>query len=499
MNYVTAYLSGGSYYHEGEDIYISYEGLPAGASIGATVSGMENATVTISSSPSGSGQIIVHTEDDNQIGGGNDLTIQLSLSGSNVQFAPNSSSSFNVSVLECVEFISYEDQPYLQMVAYNDDSYRTYVKGNALAGAELQVRGEQILANGGSGIRYRLVNPSPFFEINDTTGAITLKMNAEDIVSQSGRYSHSLLIRAYESRVVTGESGGDYWTDEASVDISIATWNVSRNGDFKAWAFPTDGCSIELLAEEVGLTLAQYQNWLTVNNLDYQVELFAGGYKAASQVTYDDVLARTTSYIFEVPNTILAAWGYDPLQQTSMHWQDNVSQLSGLGFRVVTYQNYLCNYSSAAAKTQFFQAISDLSLNKRLHGLYTTSHGCSSSITFGNPDNSSWGPYWSIGLVTNQTYNPNADTWCINQAVNYDLGALIVHSCQSGNSGIECIVSSNGISQLFSGTTFSYDGHAFSTLWGCKLNANGTYTIGGAQKTSILLNVSLAPDWRPLF
>ena len=28
---------------------------------------------------------------------------------------------------------------------------------------------------------------------------------------------------------------------------------------------------------------------------------------------------------------------------------------------------------------------------------------------------------------------------------------------------------------------------------------NGAYTIGGAQKTRILLNVSLAPDWRPLF
>ena len=28
---------------------------------------------------------------------------------------------------------------------------------------------------------------------------------------------------------------------------------------------------------------------------------------------------------------------------------------------------------------------------------------------------------------------------------------------------------------------------------------NGAYTIGGAQKTRFLLNVSLAPDWRPLF
>ena len=28
---------------------------------------------------------------------------------------------------------------------------------------------------------------------------------------------------------------------------------------------------------------------------------------------------------------------------------------------------------------------------------------------------------------------------------------------------------------------------------------NGAYTIGGAQKTRILLNVSLAPDWRPFF
>ena len=110
MNYVTAYLSGGSYYHEGEDVFISYGRLPAGASISVSISGMESATATVSAPVAGNGYIIVHTVDDNKIGGDKMLSIQLSLSGENVQFAPSSSSSFNVTILERVEFISYEDQ-----------------------------------------------------------------------------------------------------------------------------------------------------------------------------------------------------------------------------------------------------------------------------------------------------------------------------------------------------------------------------------------------------
>lgn len=110
MNYVTAYLSGGSYYHEGEDVFISYGRLPAGASISVSISGMESATATVSTPVAGNGYIIVHTVDDNKIGGDKMLSIQLSLSGENVQFAPSSSSSFNVTILERVEFISYEDQ-----------------------------------------------------------------------------------------------------------------------------------------------------------------------------------------------------------------------------------------------------------------------------------------------------------------------------------------------------------------------------------------------------
>ena len=80
----------------------------------------------------------------------------------------------------------------------------------------------------------------------------------------------------------------------------------------------------------------------------------------------------------------------------------------------------------------------------------------------------------------------------------YKLGSLIVHACYSANSGASELVSTQEATKLFSGVTSSNDHHAFATLWGCKQNLNGTYTIGGEQKTKFIYNVSLGPDWLPL-
>ena len=73
-----------------------------------------------------------------------------------------------------------------------------------------------------------------------------------------------------------------------------------------------------------------------------------------------------------------------------------------------------------------------------------------------------------------------------------------MHACYSANSGASELVSTQEATKLFSGVTSSNDHHAFATLWGCKQNLNGTYTIDGEQKTKFIYNVSLGPDWLPL-
>ena len=497
--YVTTYLSGGEYYLEGEDMYVSYDNLPTGCGISATVTGIPGATVTVNQTSSGSGQIIIHTKEDYSLGGDKEGSILLSLSGGAALFSPSSSSTFNVTVLERPEFIAYPDSISSGSVVYNDDIYRTYVNDDDIFGAKVQVKGGNVTAKGGSQLRYRLVTPSPYFQVDSQTGAISLRVNAKEIVSLSGEYIHQIIIRAYESRMVSGASGGGAWTDDAVVNISIASWNVNRNCAFTAGALPIDGCTIKMLATEVGLSLEQYQNWLTVTNGDYVVELFDGSYKLARDIVFNDVLAQSSLKVFEVPNTIYAIWGFDPQAKASMHWVDNLQHMNQLGFHICYFENDCFDYAGEFATSKVFNDIYNLSSLKRLHGIYITSHGDGTSACFGSTDDPTWEAFWKLRLNSTLSFNPNIPaTWCINHALFYKLGSLIVHACYSANSGASELVSTQEATKLFSGVTSSNDHHAFATLWGCKQNLNGTYTIGGEQKTKFIYNVSLGPDWLPL-
>ncbi len=497
--YVSAYLSGGGYYVEGEDICISYDNLPTDCEINATVVGIPEAIVTVNPISSGSGQIIIHTKEDYSLGGDKIGVIQLSLNGATAQFDPTSSSTFNVTVLERPEFIAYPDSTSSGSVVYNDDSYRTYVNNDDLAGAKVQVKGGSITSKGGAGLRYSLVNPSPYFQIDPQTGAVSLRKNAKEIVALTGEYVHQISIRAYESRKVTGESGGGFWTDDAVVNISIASWNVDRNCALKARAFPVDGCTIKTLATDVGLSVEQYQNWLTITNGDYVVELFDGSYKLAKDITFNDVLAQSSLKVFEVPNTIYAIWGFDPQAKVAMHWWDNLQHMNQLGFNVCYFENDHFDNAGEFATSKVFNDIYSLSSRKELHGIYITSHGDGVNACFGSTDDPTWGPFWRLQLNSTVNFDSNIPaTWGINHALSYKLGSLIVHSCYSANSGAGNLVSTQETTKLFSGVTSSNDHHAFATLWGCKQNLNGAYTVGGEQKTKFIYNVSLDPDWLPL-
>lgn len=142
-------------------------------------------------------------------------------------------------------------------------------------------------------------------------------------------------------------------------------------------ATPNDGCSIATLAKAAGLKAEEYLDWLTVTNPDYEIQLFNGSTKMAKNLAGDDVLLAPCNNLFYVPNTIYAAYCFDPaMRGTTFQWSRNLDGLNRLGFNVVTFYNSsLSGYSEHEARLFFLNQISTLSSSKKLHGLYIVSHG----------------------------------------------------------------------------------------------------------------------------
>ena len=438
--FVSAYLSGGysligeRIYCEGENLYIPYSYLPDGAIITATVTGIVAEEGSVLTASSSSGQLAVKTSDDGLKDADKTISISLSLSGTvNAQFAPGEASSFTATIAERPEFISFEDrssedQPSdeQEIVVYNSDSYRTYVRQDAIAGDALQVRGGAFEAKGGrsgeseetSTLRYCLVYSSPYFEIDSISGEITLKKSAEEIVAELGQYTTGLGVRVYESRMIDGQSGGvgSVWSDDASINVTISHWTVERNGNATAQAIASDGCSVDMLAKDCGLTVSEFKNWLTISTAekDY-VELFDGSHVAPENLTSSDVLSLSGQ--FAVPNVMYMAWFGEVggIGKAYMNWSSNVQELKSLGFKVEVFNNddFSMDDSDAYnARQSFLSNLRSFSLNKRLHGLYMMGHGGEEELDLNNPTISvpatigslgsnsiSLGPQWSVPYV----------------------------------------------------------------------------------------------------
>ena len=520
VSYVHLSISGGTDYCEGEAIYIYYSGLSDKSRISVSAAGAKiDESRNVMSSSNTAGYLVIQTEDDFLDGGDKVLSIQTSFSGEgNPQIAPGCNLPSSVYVHERVEFISFEDES-LDVVVYNNDSYRTYIEEDASEGAFVNVRGKGINAKRGAGLRYRLVNPSPYFAIDSVTGKISLKQDAEEIVSQSGTYTHTIDIRAYDSRMCNGQSGGNCWTDEASVSISIKRWTVLRNGGYTALAGCNDGCTVGMLAETCGLTEGEFKDWLTVTNEQLLIELFNGTSVSVKDLSSTDILLSTDR--FGVPNVIYMAWFGEIAYggKAFMNWNTNASNLNSLGFKVEQFDNDVYGISEqeiTMARNNFLSGIWNLSYNKRLHGLYMMGHRTTTTIGSDGTNVYTSGPKWDVPYITPQEASSGVSGDCngqkvidssipveerqlvsISSSLNYHLGALIIHACNSDNGDAKNLVTSaekGGIFWGWSGTynPFVDDKQPIVKNWGYELleivpivdhPSAYIYRLGGKQGT----------------
>lgn len=536
--FVTAYLSGGTGpRYEGEDIYISFSGLPVDYTISATIiqgapwiNYRESSLVVTGIS---SGNIYIKTVDDLLKGGDKLLTIQLDLSGS----GQISSSSFTISIYERPEFLSDVDIG-IGNVPYNDDSYRTYVSSDAASGTQITLRdGVSIHSKGGSGIQYGVtvqlseqeeaVEECFTIEVKENEDKekiviISLSLDAEECIKRLKSDQCNLTIWAYESRCVPGYSSGGVWCDSASVKISFSHWNVDRQCLQTASVSPIDGCTVAMLAKDIGLSVSDFSYWLTFTP-EVEAYLFDGTTKLWSQVQPDDVLATHTYTSLAVPNTIVMAWFGECrfLGKFWMNWYSNKTDLEDLGFYVEVFDNdrYSDNEGSMA-KNSFLSTIWSNSYNKRLHGLYMMGHGSVVSIGSDGSNSGIGGPEWSVNYLSDNRTEEDFWDWnssiddrkldTIQSALLYHMGALIIHGCYGDNANASKLVTSEESGGIFWGwqgiynpITSGHDHDPIAKNWGAEIvdtsvsiewnesleemTVNTSYSIGGAQRTKKII------------
>lgn len=429
--------------------------------------------------------------------------------------------TFSFLLVEKCEFIS--DADYGVEASYNGDYYRSCISSQASAGNSLMFRPTSVDAVGtlgaieayGNSNIYSLVSAhsgsedvASYFSINPSTGEITLSSDASEfLTATNGTYSCTLNILVENSQY-RHLSGGAAFSDTAQIDLTFSHWDVDRDGEELADALPSDGCSITELAQYVGLEPAEFAEWLTLNNPTAEIELFNRTTKQCSELVEGDVLLGSSASLFCVPNTIYAAWCWNPAEKDWMRWEEHISQMEALGFKVALFYND--SFTLAAdAKSTFWESINSYSDLKQLQGIYLTGHGDHYRVDKDDPNSPyeycfglhegsvghDWGPTWNIDYYSDepfQLYDPNS--WSISQALDYKLGVFIGHSCYSANNSSSLIYSSNAIYCTFPDETYSYDRQAFTSAWGYVENEDGTYNIGGKQGTNLVENVTLYGD-----
>ena len=244
--------------------------------------------------------------------------------------------------------------------------------------------------------------------------------------------------------------------DTTNVTITFSEWDITRiSSQQTALSLPTDGCSITSLSAKTGLDAGEFKDWLTVDP-NQEVLLFNGETKRAEDLCASDVLAASTEVIFRVPNTIYAAYCFNTQVGNSVfYWNQNIRNLRGLGFNVITFVNALYtdspNDPNMAKRIVMGQSesgpldcgISYLSKSKALHGIWIVSHGSPEGFGVGTWTNQSdWGRPWSLRYCNdnfslgNDLGQINIDQWSILDALQYHLGAFICQACYGEAKGV---------------------------------------------------------------
>jgi hypothetical protein len=156
--------------------------------------------------------------------------------------------------------------------------------------------------------------------------------------------------------------------------------------------------------------------------------------------------------------------------------------MTNLGFNVEIFDND--SYGRNEDAGSIFKAkIETLSNSSQLHGMYMMGHGGSNFI-----GSEGWhpfqlstvlGPLWSIPYTGNNSIQSRLD---------YQLGALVIHACESENSNARSLTSANGIFHGEIGTYYPFFVSPIAEHWGFELGfLNDVVTYGGKQKTKIFI------------
>ncbi|MDO5308843.1 MAG: cadherin repeat domain-containing protein [Planctomycetia bacterium] len=502
-NVINTTLSGGVSFVEGDTVYLWTSGACPGDVVTITLSGAASSVDDIdylycvlqcTVGASGQAMFQIRTINDGLNENNESLTIHFNVTSSSNSVIDPHGASYTITLYDKPEFksdISNNSQ---------QDFYRSYIKVEAALNDPLNFR-TQIQAPSAN-VKYQFADDfdyANYFKIDADTGEISLRMTAEAILIDSlETYTFSFDILAYNANMP--DAIDNYCYDVATVRITLSHWTINRNNQQDiASATPSDGCSIESLAATAGLKLNEYTSWLTIasGSENAQIELFDGTTKTVSSLLSSDVLSENYSSIFSVPNTIFAAYCYDPDELDTFGYYLNLTALESLGFSVVTFDNYQYNfYDATLAKHDFINQIQYLSAQKYLHGMYFISHGViptdNSNNAIGiqagsnNPLDILWGPRWTIYYSAPSSSfgsgnNPNNDSqWGIAQVLSYHLGAVVAHSCYAGSNAAS-LGHDNGI---FSGQ----DGPVTVAYWHIESKWHVGYWInlnhfGGLQGT----------------
>jgi hypothetical protein len=145
---------------------------------------------------------------------------------------------------------------------------------------------------------------------------------------------------SYQLRIRVYDAARSQLYDEATVPIVISEWKVLRDHQLQlAQAIPTDGCTLQELADEIGLNAGEFKNWLTTNY--HSIRLFDDSVTA---IDVNKVLSGNQSFSngyqnLAVPNVIYSVWFGDDLPAMRKNWEENNQKLESLGFFVAIHDN----------------------------------------------------------------------------------------------------------------------------------------------------------------
>ena len=497
-NPMWATISGGStVVPEGRSVILVFTGGHVGDVITASLSGLsanDYYASTLSVQMLGSvASLNINILEDSYIEGDETLSISLSLTTSDgTTLSPT---SFDITVVDQPEFISDgDDRAAFNSTGYapeTDDSYSAYIKKDFLAGASIVTKTPIFAA--GSHIEYSMTsdidNFEDYFSIDASTGVITLLEDAATIIA-GAELTDSFSITVYANNtLLTGLSGGNELADSATISVTVSSWSVERwNTNSRARAAAKDGCTVAELANLVGLSTSEFHSWLSANQ-NAEIELFDGSVKTLDELTATDVLA--SSRVLFVPNTIYAAYCYNPSMYGTFGWSENLEGFRHLGFNVETFHNsdYTDSYTAEAT---FLNGIGNLSLNSELQGIYLIGHGSDTSFGYyhASPDPnswaSSWGPMWTVNYAGTQNVPGYQSSWSIEAELEYHLGAVYIYACWSGNPNCTSwnLLSSSPNSFLWGRLEEDTPDFSYAPAsWG--MEECGTYSIiGGKQATN---------------